>query len=338
LGFGFNVVGGGSENTNFGGGATVGGGQFNAAYSYWCTVGGGENNIAGVIDDLADFEYATVGGGANNLANGPFSTVPGGLLNIASGGTSFAAGFQAQALHKGAFVWADSQYPTFTSTGNDQFLIRAQGGVGVNTASPQQALSVVGGMNIDQAAQNTGAISANALTFGSASGEGIASKRSTGGTQYDLEFYTGFANRMTIFSDGGVGIHTNSDDGAALNVNGTVQASNPGGSALTIGAGAITVAGAGQNTGTAAFIQTVTADNIPADEPAETLIDNPLCNNDPNAMLFITYSGPAPGGNSSSGPFAVVFGGVNWFIYPVAGTGNLFVGETFNVLIVKAGH
>jgi hypothetical protein len=39
-------------------------------------------------------------------------------------------------LHQGAFVWADSQNAVFASTANDQFCIRAQGGIQIqNSAS-----------------------------------------------------------------------------------------------------------------------------------------------------------------------------------------------------------
>jgi hypothetical protein len=57
---------------------------------------------------------------------------------------SFAAGHRAQVEHSGAFVWADSQDAGFSSTSNDQFLIRAQNGVGINTAEPVADLHVLG--------------------------------------------------------------------------------------------------------------------------------------------------------------------------------------------------
>jgi hypothetical protein len=45
-------------------------------------------------------------------------------------------------LHQGAFVWGDSTDADFGSTGNNQFLIRANGGVGIGTASPGALLHV----------------------------------------------------------------------------------------------------------------------------------------------------------------------------------------------------
>ncbi|MGA2248660.1 MAG: hypothetical protein ABSH48_27205, partial [Verrucomicrobiota bacterium] len=75
------------------------------------TVGGGAGNTAGY--------FATVPGGAGNSAIGDYATVPGGSDDLAGGVYSLAAGQQAQALHQGAFVWADSQNTPFASTAND---------------------------------------------------------------------------------------------------------------------------------------------------------------------------------------------------------------------------
>ena len=62
----------------------------------------------------------------------------GGYGNVAGGGVSFAAGFQARALHDGAFVWADSTgYPLATpisSTTPNQFVVRATGGISLVTS------------------------------------------------------------------------------------------------------------------------------------------------------------------------------------------------------------
>jgi hypothetical protein len=77
--------------------------------------------------------------------------------------------------------------------------------------SPQQNLSVNGGLVIDQANLNDGTLppgTNTALTFGSGSGEGIVSKRTAGGNQFGLDFYTNFFNQMTITNGGNVGIGT----------------------------------------------------------------------------------------------------------------------------------
>jgi hypothetical protein len=119
---------------------TVGGGSGNNASSSYATVGGGQNNTA-------NSTYATVGGGFDNTA-GYLATVPGGAYNLASGFYSFAAGQSAKAIHQGAFVWADSQAGDFFSAANDQFLIRAQGGMGIGTnITTGNALTVAGNVS-----------------------------------------------------------------------------------------------------------------------------------------------------------------------------------------------
>ena len=196
--------------------AFIGGGAGNTASGQYATVAGGRNNIATA-------GAATVGGGEFNTASGIGATVPGGLNNQATGYGSFAAGQLAQAVHDHTFVWSDGG--TFSSTAYNQFLILAGNGVGINTASPQQNLSVNGGMNIDQADSNNGSLNNNnpngpgvGLTFGSNSGEGIASQRTSG--RDSLDFYTGFAQRMIILNNGNVGIGT-INPASALQVNGT---------------------------------------------------------------------------------------------------------------------
>jgi hypothetical protein len=108
--------------------AAVGGGLGNTAYGEAATVGGGEINHAGGT-------HATVGGGWNNSAGGRYAVVPGGYVNTAHADHSFAAGRQAKAYHDGAFVWADSTATDIFSTGSNQFIVRASGGVWFGTTS-----------------------------------------------------------------------------------------------------------------------------------------------------------------------------------------------------------
>jgi len=75
-----------------------------------------------------------------------------------------------------------------------------------------------GNVNVDPDSLNAGYLNnsdtnGSGLTFGSGSGEGIASQRvATGGgaNQYGLDFYTSFNNRMSIRQNGFVGIGTQS--------------------------------------------------------------------------------------------------------------------------------
>jgi len=63
-----------------------------------------------------------------------------------------------------------------------------------------------GVVGVDQSNKNNGNLTTPALVFGSGSGEGIASKRTAGGNQFGLDFYTNFGNRMSVTNTGNVGI------------------------------------------------------------------------------------------------------------------------------------
>jgi len=113
-----------AQNTNvvtatFG---TVGGGSGNTASGPWGTV------AAGLLG-TASGTVSSVGGGYENTASGYGATVAGGAFNTASGSFSFACGEFAKAVHDGSFVWADAGGVNFSSSANNQFSVRASGGV-----------------------------------------------------------------------------------------------------------------------------------------------------------------------------------------------------------------
>ena len=131
------AIGGGSHNAGNGEGDTIAGGEQNATANLYSTVSGGVNNaatnyaaaVSGGYVNTAGGQYSAVGGGQQNIISGDNSVIPGGSLNLASGTNSFAAGTQAQAVHNGALVWADSQAAPFASTANNQASFRCLGGV-----------------------------------------------------------------------------------------------------------------------------------------------------------------------------------------------------------------
>lgn len=154
------TVGGGWGNTAGGFGATVGGGTGNNASGSGGTVGGGAGNTASAGS-------STISGGSNNTASGLDSTVSGGRNNCSGGRYSWAGGqrakvrprtgLSAEQLGEGCdgvdavfggdvstFVWADSLDADFVSSGQDQFLVRATGGMGINTNDPETQLHIVG--------------------------------------------------------------------------------------------------------------------------------------------------------------------------------------------------
>ena len=160
------AVGGGAFNTASGVNAAVSGGAVNTASGMNATVGGGRSNTASGYGGF-------IGGGYSNTASGSNSFVAGGQANVAGGDYSLAAGFRAKVRDaaqttdangdEGTFVWADSQNVDFASTGPNQFLVRASGGVGINTTTPGAALDVNGSAKI------TGTLLANPVGIGTSS-------------------------------------------------------------------------------------------------------------------------------------------------------------------------
>jgi hypothetical protein len=132
----YGTIAGGWNNTASGSLTFIGGGQTNVASGLYSTIGGGARNAA-------EGTHSTIAGGSLNWANGNYAMIPGGLSNSATN-FAFAAGRRARANHEGSFVWADSSNAHFSTTTNNQFLVRAGGGVGINTNQPQATLHVAG--------------------------------------------------------------------------------------------------------------------------------------------------------------------------------------------------
>ena len=136
------TIGGGQDNEAAGSGSTISGGFTNRASGPFSTIGGGaDNQAAGNV--------AVVSGGFGNRANGAYATVVGGTQNEAAADYTQASGRRAKARHPGAWVWSDSKDADFVSTRNDQFLIRAAGGVGLGMNRPQYLLHLAGGAYSD---------------------------------------------------------------------------------------------------------------------------------------------------------------------------------------------
>ena len=147
----FAVVAGGAQNTASGPRSTVGGGDTNVASEFRSTISGGSQNTASGLG-------ASIGGGVNNAAVGQGSAVAGGSGNCAGGTYSWSGGRRAKSRpatdpgalvqacdgltypggsgDAGTFIWADSQELDFVSTGSNQFLVRADGGLMLNTNAP----------------------------------------------------------------------------------------------------------------------------------------------------------------------------------------------------------
>ena len=157
----YSTVGGGTDNEAIGSQSGVGGGSSNVASGLSSTVGGGTGNaatgasstVSGGISNDASGSSSVVSGGSSNEASGSNSAVTGGRFNCAGGINSWAGGEQAKVRtnsgssfpsgtacnnvpdsgdvdgDEGTFVWADSTNTDFISSGPNQFLVRAEGGV-----------------------------------------------------------------------------------------------------------------------------------------------------------------------------------------------------------------
>ena len=148
------IIGAGSRFSTIGGGA----GNMIGQGSMTSTIGGGGNNtildgsirstIAGGLTNVigTNSPHSTIGGGRSNsiLANVEGAVIPGGMANQVGGAHGFAAGRRAKADHSGAFVWADAMDVDFLSSTNNEFAVRATGGVRLVTGTNPDGSPAVG--------------------------------------------------------------------------------------------------------------------------------------------------------------------------------------------------
>lgn len=207
IGGGFSHVAGGSESTIAGGidnsagsaRATVGGGGTNTANGIASVVAGGDSNsavggqsvVSGGQGNLASNIRGIVVGGFGNTASGQNATVGGGALNCAGGNMSWVGGNRAKTRpgndagsagtgcanvpintvdvggDSGSFVWADLQSADLVTTGPNQFLVRAFGGIWLGNNS---AVTIPAGQFI---ATSTGAHLTSGGTWTNASSRSL---------------------------------------------------------------------------------------------------------------------------------------------------------------------
>lgn len=117
-------------------------------------VGGTWNQVGTGINDRGQYS-GIFSGYRNTLAattgTAQYSGIFSGQSNLVTASYATAGGLSAQAVNQGTWVWADSSTASpFASTSNNQFLVRASGGVGINTNNPGNfALAVHGDVYIN---------------------------------------------------------------------------------------------------------------------------------------------------------------------------------------------
>ena len=149
------------------------GGDHNSLAEPGSFIIGGENNfitwagqnsgiLGGSNNALIASSSVIVGGIYNNLGwssstKGTGNVILGGATNTIQRNNSIVGGTGAFANHDNVFIWSDSQglTNTFTSTAANQYLIRAAGGVGINTNNPgSNAFAITG--NLDATSMSMG--------------------------------------------------------------------------------------------------------------------------------------------------------------------------------------
>ena len=111
--------------------------------------------------------------------------------------------------------WYNTSLKPFGTYANlDGPVLYACGLGGLGSTCAGQELSLMWGQGgrvvLDPGGLNTGGMLPGLLFGGATSVEGIASKRTTGGNQFGLDFYTWGSNRLSIAQSGRVGIGTTS--------------------------------------------------------------------------------------------------------------------------------
>jgi len=177
------VIAGGEIDTAIGRGTFIGGGNGNTADGYYASIVSGLSNTAvgdyssvtGGYNNAALGDRSFIAGGSNNFIDtsgyhssiyggeacslsGWWSTLAGGKGNVitgrrsfihglycrAEGDGSYAFGQYAHSKHNGSYVFKDNTNDTVETTADNQFLIQADGGVGINTNNPTYPLTVDG--------------------------------------------------------------------------------------------------------------------------------------------------------------------------------------------------
>lgn len=222
---------GSSSNYASGAGATIAGGGDDVFGGH--SASGQHSTISGGVASIASGFEATVAGGSYNEASGSDATVLGGTDNCAGAPNSVALGREAKVRPGtdparpggslgcnglasypggqgdiGSFVWSSGSGP-FITTGPYQFLVRAQGGVGINAAP------LDGGVELTVTSDADGLDYPNLWLKQKANNNGILMSAGDGAGSnnagFHIDHYNGSAQarRFSLNNDGSVLIRSN---------------------------------------------------------------------------------------------------------------------------------
>lgn len=294
--------------------------------------GTGVSGFSDVSNGVAGNTYSATGNGVYGIANGNGNGVRGasntgraGIFEITNSANTSNA-LEGITPGSGIGVRGFSNAATGSTTGvlgeasSTTHGIGAAGGVSgvlgrINATSPGGYSAGVRGLNNSTAGTGIGVIG-----YQAGSGWGVYGETPSGFGVY------GLVTNNTAVS---VGVR-----GETFSTNGTgVEAKYSGtgaGTALEIDNGAIKVAGVNK----AAFVHTATVANKLSANGTD--IDNPLCNGDATAILFVTAKMTTPGLIYNNSPIGVVYNSVRakWEIFNQNVTA-IPTGALFNVLVIK---
>ncbi len=221
------VVAGGDANAASATYAGVLGGQFNTASGLYASVLGGQNNTARGISSVA--AGAGCAGGEFSWAVGPGANVRVGTAAGALGtGCTGVAGSGDANGDEGSYIFTDRPSPHVetTTTGPNQFIVRAQGGFGLNVPPPDPGIEMTIASSADgldypslwlkqKAASNAGVL----LSAGEATG--------SNNSAFYIDHFNGVAatqsRRLALNADGSVIIRSNTtgaNTGVSMAING----------------------------------------------------------------------------------------------------------------------
>ena len=150
-----------------------------------------------------------------------------GVLSVAAGAGITSSGGQTPTISINTSVVPElSAANKFTASQTITGNVAASGTVQGGAVSSEGSVMALTDLDVDDSGTNNGSYTPG-LRFGQVgnTGEAISSKRTSGGNQFGIDFYTGYTNRMSITNGGQVGIGTTTP-AATLEVNGTAQIDN----------------------------------------------------------------------------------------------------------------
>lgn len=214
---GAGAVGGGQQNRANGAHSVVAGGQLNSATGAKSVVVGGEQGSANGVGAVVSGGFQNCAGGDRSWAGGSDANVRPSVASADGGCVSIAVSGDANG-DEGTFAWADAQNAAYTSTGANQFLVRADGGIVMQRAISGETLArkprgLFNVVNADSGVAQPATLNSTLLATFEGSNNGFISIVGPNTTQRGLLFSSGDGD------EGGV-IYAGSIDSLQFRANG----------------------------------------------------------------------------------------------------------------------